>query len=107
MFRSLSINTSLQIKYGSQVTKVMRQNYDKNLAVKSIALLAKHILLRKPSERSNSDLQFIAGLLQQKNEFVKRYCENWTQHQFLLLARKLRLHSVGAMTRIFEKGSVA
>ena len=107
MFRSLSINTSLQIKYGSQATEVMRQNYDKNLAVKSIALLAKHILLRKPSERSNSDLQFIAGLLQQKNEFVKRYCENWTQHQFLLLARKLRLHSVGAMTRIFEKGSVA
>ena len=107
MYRSISIDTSLQYKFGPQAVELMRQNYDRNLAVQTIALLSKHILLRKPSERSASDLKFISGLLQQKNEFTKRFCKDWTPNQFLQLAKKVRLHSAGAMARIFEKGSVA
>ena len=107
MFRSLSFSNSLHSKYGSQAKELMRQNYDRDTAVQAIALISKHILLRKPADRSESDIKWIAGLLHQKNQFTKRFCKNWTSKQFLLLAEKVRLHSVGAMARIFEKGAPA
>lgn len=103
MYRELTIVPKKQDEYGHHAHDIMQKYSSERIrAVDAIASITKHILHKKPFERSSEEIAFLVGLLKQKSVFLNKFCHNWTPLQFNLMAKKLKFNHVLPMHKITE-----
>lgn len=106
-FRHMVLQPHTIPLFGPQAKFIMRNLSTREKAVMAIMHHTKHILVGRPGDRSPEDLQFIVGVLKQKSEFVSKYCNNWTNKQWTLLAKKVKLFKAEPLCKIVEAGTDA
>jgi CRP-like cAMP-binding protein len=103
MYREMMIVPSKQDEYGHLAHDIMQKHsFERIRAVDAIASMTKHILHKKPFDRSSEEIAFLVGLLKQKSVFLNKFCRNWTPLQFNLIAKKLKFNHVLPMHKITE-----
>ena len=102
LYREIVINSSKVIEYGDHAREIITNKHDKLHAVEAIIHIAKVILSKKTSQRTVSDIEFLNGILMQKNELINNFCKNWTPHQFIMLAKKMRIALFLPLTKVCE-----
>ena len=103
-FRHMVIYPNTVAEYGPVAQEIMRRCTDRHSAVTHIMEHTKHILIQRPEHRTHWELSFLIGLLKQRNGMINKFCKDWTHEQFVLLAKKLRLHMVLPLMKICEAG---
>lgn len=107
MFREMVVFKDKISEYGHHAEQIMQHYSDRSRAVAHIIHKAKELLQKKTADRSQMDIAFIVGLLQQKNELTLKYCVGWSPKQWILLAKKVRIATLHPIAKLFEVGAAA
>src|SRR5690606_25028378 len=70
--------------------------------VQAFREVSERILLKSPLQRKGFEVNFIRGLLRQRNALTDRICKDWPSFQMAELCRKATFYRAQGLERIIE-----
>jgi len=103
-YRRCSFKVSLIPTYGPLCEEVMANHIrkDRRSAVVSLEELLVETLSVPPDDRTDDQVRLIYGFLTTKNEFIRDFCEGWTEKQLMQLSMRVRFRRVRSITHLWR-----